>query len=132
MPIFSFIVILLIIAMSFIYPNIKISVSLTAFVAEEFFSVMFFFPIVCVVIRKRDGRKLKINSLWLIGGLFLTAIGSGAVRFVSILIIGGTDALNPKGGLGIFFFIVLPILVAISVCSLLQTKAHPAIEIDTI
>ncbi len=60
--------------------------------------------------------------MWLIGGVFATAFIAGVVRFMSIWVIGGKAALNPDGGMGLFFHIALPILVSIGVCSFLRTK----------
>lgn len=75
--------------------------------------------------RKKEGKKLKVGDSWLIAGFFSTAIVAAAVRFMAIFIIGGEVALHPTGGLGVFFFLALPILIAIGVCAFLRTKANP-------
>ena len=47
-------------------------------------------------------------------------VGAGIVRFLYIFIVGGKAALNPEGALSIFFFIALPIILSIFVCSFLR------------
>jgi hypothetical protein len=98
----------------------------TVLVGEQFAGALLFFSIAWLTMRKKDGQKLNIGILWLIGGLFATAIGAGAIRFMAIFVIGGKAALNPEGGLGVFFYLALPIIIAIAVCTFLRTKASPA------
>jgi hypothetical protein len=94
-------------------------------VAQQLGGALLFFPIVWIVIRKMTGQKLSISNSWLISGLFATAIGAATVRFMAIFVIGGEAALHPEGGLQVFFFLVLPVIVAIGVCAFLRTKAYP-------
>jgi len=94
-------------------------------VARHFAGALLFFPIVWILMRQTDGKKLKISNWWLLAGLFATALLAGAVRFISIYVIGFEATLNPEGYLGVFFFLGLPIFVAIGVCAFLRTKSIP-------
>ena len=94
-------------------------------VANQLGGALLFFPIVWLVMGKMGGQKLKIESSWLIAGFFATGIGAAVVRFLAIFIIGEEAARHPEGGYQIFFFLALPILVAIGVCAFLRTKAVP-------
>lgn len=100
----------------------------TMLVAQQFGVALLFFPIVWLVMRKRDRQKLNVGNLWLIAGLFATAIGAGVVRFMAIFVVGRKATLDPDGGLEVFFFLALPVIVAICVCAFLKTKANLATE----
>ena len=91
---------------------------------EHAVGILFYFSITWHFMRKGKGEELSIGNSWFIGGLFAATIGAGAIRFMAIFIIGGKAAMNPEGKLGIFFFLVLPVLASIIVCSFLKIKAQ--------
>jgi hypothetical protein len=88
-------------------------------------SALLFFPIVWLCMRTKDGQRLSVGNLWLIGGLLATALGAGLVRYLSVFVIGGDAALNPSDEQNVVFSLILPIVVAIGVCAFLRTKAKP-------
>lgn len=95
-------------------------------VAEQFAGALVFFPLVWLGMRKKGGQKVVVGKWWLLRGIFATAIGAGAIRFVSVIVIGGNAALHPEGGWGIFFFLGLPILIATAICAFMRTKVNTA------
>lgn len=97
-------------------------------VAEHFAGAMLVFPIVWLLVRKKGGEKLVIGPLWFIAGLLATAILAGIIRVAAIFVVGSKPALNPEGGLGAFFFLALPILIALAVSAFLRTRAKAHLE----
>lgn len=100
------------------------------FIANQLGGALLFFPIVWLVMCKKDGQKLSVGNLWLIAGFFATDIGAAVVRFMALFVIGD-EALHPNGGFSVFFTLALPILVAICVCAFLRTKAIPAAKAES-
>ena len=101
-----------------------------AFLLEHFVGLLFYFPITWHFMRKNKGEELSIGNSWFIGGLLAATIGAGAIRFMAIFIIGGKAVINPEGKLGVFFFLVLPVLTSIIVCSFLKRKALLKVKED--
>lgn len=99
---------------------------LTMLMAEQFAGALLFFPVVWIFMRKRRGQKLHVSTYWLLAGLLATIFGAGVLRFLCIFFIGEEATLSPEGGLQLFFYLGLPTLVAIGVCSFLRTKTTPA------
>lgn len=97
---------------------------------EHAVGVLFYFSIVWHFMRKNKGEELSIGNSWFIGGLLAATIGAGAIRFMAIFIIGGKAVINPEGKLGVFFFLVLPALTSIIVCSFLKRKALLKVKED--
>ncbi|HNU66685.1 MAG TPA: hypothetical protein PKL42_06100 [Methylotenera sp.] len=95
-------------------------------VANQLAPALVFYLIVWFSTNKKDGKKIKINGAWHIFGVFLSAFIAGVLRLASIFVVGGETALNSQGGstYGIFFFIILPIIIALGVTSLIRTKGR--------
>jgi len=110
------------------YKEIFMGAIYTSLVAEQLLGALLFFSITWLIMRKKDGKKLEIGSFWLIAGFMTVTFGAGTVRFISIYIIGGERALNPQGGLGMFFTIALPILLSVAVSAFLRARAKPKAE----
>jgi len=78
-------------------------------------SALLFFPIMWLLMRRKNGRTLEVTHVWLIAGLLFTAIAARLIRFMAILVIGKESALSPVGNIGIVFYLALPIIVATAV-----------------
>ena len=97
----------------------------SSLVAEQLLGALLLFSITWLVMRTKDGEKLKVGWLWLMAGFIAVTFGAGTVRFLSIYIIGGEKVLNPQGGLLMFFTLALPILLSVVVSTFLRTRAKP-------
>jgi hypothetical protein len=93
----------------------------TIFVAEHAGGALLIFPVTWLMMRKKAIGQ--VSSWWLLLGLLATAFITRSVRFLSIFVIGGK---KPKGLLTVFFFVGVPIVVAIGVCSFIRTRAKSA------
>jgi hypothetical protein len=94
--------------------------------AEQSMPALVFYLITWFAINKKDGKTIKIKGGWHVFGFFISACIAGLLRFVSIFIVGGDTALNPQGdsGYGMFFFLLLPIIIAIVVIALIKSQAR--------
>ncbi len=101
---------------------------LITFIAQQLGGALLFFPITWLVMNKISEQKVKVGNSWLLIGFIATGIGAAGVRFVAMFVIGEKAARNPHGNYGMFFFLLLPILVAIGVCIFLRVKTPPAIK----
>ena len=95
-------------------------------VAEQSAPALIFYLIVWFATNKKDGKAIKIIGEWHVFGFFISACIAGLLRLISIFIVDGKTALNPNGGsgYGMFFFIFLPIVIAIVVTALIKSKAQ--------
>lgn len=95
-------------------------------VAEQSMPALVFYLIIWFLTNKKDGKAIKIKGVWHVFGFLISACLAGLLRFFSIFIVGGKTALNPQGGsgYGIFFFILLPIIIAIVVTIFVKSKAR--------
>ena len=99
-------------------------------VAEQSAPALIFYLVTWFATNKKDGKTIKIKGEWHIFGFLISACIAGLLRFVSIFIVGGKTALNPQGGsgYGMFFFLLLPIIIAIVVTALIKSKARRLAE----
>lgn len=74
------------------------------------------------LVRARGAQRIHVGRWWHVAGFMATMFGTGAVRFLSIFIIGGEAVmdLSPGNGLGLFYFIGVPTILAIGACNLLK------------
>jgi hypothetical protein len=90
------------------------------FIAQQFAVSAFYFFIVWAVMRKRNG--MTIGDVWLVPGIFATAFVCGLARF-AFWIVSGENASAPLSEKATsFFFIGLPILIAIALCAFLRRQ----------
>jgi len=95
-------------------------------VAEQSAPALVFYLIFWFLTNKKNGKAIKIKGAWHFFGFFISAFIAGLLRFVSFFIVGGKTALNPQGSssYGMFFFIFLPIIIALIVTMFIKTKAR--------
>jgi|GEM_PF-3693881 hypothetical protein len=95
-------------------------------VANQSAPALLFYLIIWFSTNKKDGKAIKIKGWWHVSGFFISACIAGLLRFISIFVVGGQTALTPQGSSGyvMFFFIFLPILIAIAVTTFIKSKAR--------
>ena len=96
---------------------------LYSLILKHLAGALLIFPLVWLVMRKKNGRMLEVANSRLVAGLFVTAIGAGVLQFMAIFVLGPRDAISPSGDMIIIFSIVLPILVATVVCGYIRATA---------
>lgn len=74
--------------------------------------------------RYENGNKLKVGNWWIFLGFLATDFGTALIHFVAIFIIDGNLIAAPGSSYSIFFYLVIPISIAIGVCFLLRKKAR--------
>lgn len=96
--------------------------------AEHLGGSLLIYPLVWVLMRKKNGETLYVSNLWLLAGWPLTAFGAAIVRFLAFFVIGVEEARNPEGLTQIFLTLIVPITMAVLVGLFLRTKAKNKIS----
>jgi len=87
----------------------------SAIIGEQFGIALVIYPITWLIIRRKNGKKLKLDSFaWHFFGWLVTGLGVGIIRYFTIYIVGIQAVIElEKPLLSYSFVFILPILFAI-------------------